>query len=114
MAIIGIQRRLREIGRIRTGDQVATANGKTRPSKLSAFRLTSADEQVLEKASELYGGTVQPWKEAPTSGQFELYTEATGFDVLFPANDIGFSQFYESWIDRKSTRLNSSHLGISY
>jgi hypothetical protein len=98
MAIIGIQRRLREIGRIRTGDQVATANGKTRPSKLSAFRLTSADEQVLEKASELYGGTVQPWKEAPTSGQFELYTEATGFDVLFPANDIGFSQFYESWI----------------
>ena len=36
--IISLQRRLREAGRIRLGEKVATKNGKTAPSTLSEFR----------------------------------------------------------------------------
>ena len=40
MAIVDLQRRLQEIGRIRIGQQVKS-NGKSRPAKLDRFRLTS-------------------------------------------------------------------------
>ncbi len=45
--IIDLQRRLREVGRIRIGEKVATSNGRSRPSKLSTFRFTSRDRQVI-------------------------------------------------------------------
>jgi hypothetical protein len=42
--IATIQHQLRELGRIRLGEQVPVSGrpGKTRPSKLATFRLTSA------------------------------------------------------------------------
>ena len=95
--LVGLQRRFREIGRIRCGDQVVASSGKSRPNKLSAFRLTSEDQDALLQAAGLYGGEVRPWKDAPTPNQFELYTDAVAFDVLFPATDLGFSQYFEDW-----------------
>lgn len=97
MTILTLQRRLREIGRIRTGDQVASGNGRSRPNKLDKFRLTSADRTVLDAAASLYGGTVQRWAGAPVGEQYELYTETAEVAVIVPPGDTALSQFYETW-----------------
>src|SRR5262245_64115557 len=44
-----------------------------------------------------------------------LAAGATGARALVAASDFGFAAaFLATALDRKSTRLNSSHLGISY
>lgn len=96
MSIITLQRRLREIARIRTGDQVAAGQGKTRPRKLTTFRITSADQRFIAAAADRYGGTPQPW-EAPSGPQWEVYTEASEIPVVVPPTDMAFSQAYEQW-----------------
>lgn len=97
MAIIDIQRRLHEAGRIRIGQQVATNNGRTRPAKLDRFRFTSSDEQSLRALAGVYGGTVQPWENAPAGEAFELFSEAKEIAVLVPPEHMSYSQFYELW-----------------
>jgi hypothetical protein len=96
MAIIDLQRRLAETGRIRIGRQVPTSNGKTRPEKLDTFRLTSPDRRRIEQAAQLYGGEVQPWK-APASNQFEVITKVNALNVIVPPSDMAFSIHYELW-----------------
>ena len=96
MAILTLQRRARELGRIRIGQVVAGSNGRSRPEKLDRFRLTSASRPLLEKVAELYGGTVSEWTPAnggPT--QWEVITEATRLPVLVPPQPV--SQYYELW-----------------
>ena len=57
MPILTLQRQMRELGRIRTGIQVAGANGgRKRPSKLETFRFTSASRDLVEAAAAAYGG----------------------------------------------------------
>lgn len=98
MPIITLQRSLRRLGRIRMGDQVATANGKTRPNKLATWRLTSPVEDLLHAAAERYGGEVRPWEGAPGAArQWELYTETDTLDALIPPTDMAFQQFFEMW-----------------
>lgn len=97
MRIIELQRRLREVGRIRIGAQVATTNGKTRPGKLEHFRLTSRDEKVIVAAAGVWGGTAQPWEGAPDGKQWEVYTETDQMQVVIPPGDMAFSQAYEQW-----------------
>lgn len=94
--IIDLQRRLAEIGRIRIGQQVASANGKRRPAKLTTFRLTSADRNRIQQAAVLYGGTPTEW-EAPAGQQWEVVTEADALNVIVPPSDMAFSQHYELW-----------------
>lgn len=100
MPIVDLQRRLREIGRIRLGEKVDAVgkNGKPtkRPAKLEAFRLTSRDRRVIESAATLWGGQAQPW-EAPDGQQWEVFTSATEFPVVVPPGDMAFSQWYEEW-----------------
>jgi hypothetical protein len=96
MAIIDLQRRLAETGRIRIGRQVPTSNGKTRPEKLDTFRLTSPDRRRIEQAAQLYGGEVQPWK-APAGNQFEVITKVDALNVIVPPSDMAFSIHYEMW-----------------
>ena len=97
MRIIELQRRLREVGRIRIGAQVATKNGKTRPDKLENFRLTSRDQKVIEAAAEQWGGTAQSWDGAPDGKQWEVYTDTDQMNVVVPPGDMAFSQAYEQW-----------------
>jgi hypothetical protein len=95
MAILTLQRRSRELGRIRIGQQVATGTeGKMRPAKLDKFRLTSASRPLLEKAAALYGGEVVEWNNGG-SAQFEVFTTATRLPVLVPPQPV--SQFFELW-----------------
>lgn len=95
--IIGMQRRIREVGRIRLGVQ-GMKDGKRFPKKINRFRLTSADRQIIEAAAELYGGTAQAWNNGGVE-QFEVVTDVTTMPILLPPNpaDLGWSQFFESW-----------------
>jgi hypothetical protein len=99
--IIGVQRRMMELGRIRLGDKADSGA----PRKLSKFRLTSASRALLEAAAELYGGTVQDWQGAPDDGYFELYTDTDTLDIILPpvfsdrdgSPTLPYSQAYELW-----------------
>jgi|ERR1035437_1055314 hypothetical protein len=97
MTIIALQRRLREAGRIRIGETVATSNGKTRPAKLDKFRFTSADKASMDAIAAVYGGKVDIWDGASVGIQYELYTETTVLDVIVPPVELAFSQFMELW-----------------
>lgn len=97
MPILDLQRRLREVGRIRIGVQVAMKNGKSRPSKLDTFRLTSQDEVAIRAAAGMFGGTVQKWDAAPTGEQWEVITESTVLPVVVPPAATVFSQWMERW-----------------
>ena len=95
--IIDLQRRLAEVGRIRIGQQVPIGNtNKTRPTKLTTFRLTSPDPARITAAATLYGGTPEPW-QAPAGPQHEVVTDATVLPCIVPPTDLGFSQWYELW-----------------
>lgn len=96
--IIDLQRRLAEIGRIRIGQQVPVSNGskKTRPAKLTTFRLTSPDRNRIAQAALLYGGNPSEW-EAPAGNQWEVITESDTLNVIVPPSDMAFSQHYELW-----------------
>jgi hypothetical protein len=90
MPIIELQRRMRELGRIRTGQQVKS-NGRNRPAKLETFRLTSPSRPLIDAAAEAYGGTVKAW-----NGEWELITETDALDVVIPPGQ-SISQWYEMW-----------------
>lgn len=95
MPILTLQRRSRELGRIRIGQQVPTGTeGKLRPAKLEQFRLTSASRPLLERVAALYGGTVTEWNNGGAV-QFEVFTTSTRLPVLVPPQPV--SQFFELW-----------------
>ena len=93
MALIDVQRRLTEVGRIRLGDK----GSRGQPQRLTKFRLTSASRSTLEAAAALYGGTVRQWSGAPDEGYWELYSETDEIDILIPPTLAAYSQFYELW-----------------
>ena len=98
MPIIDLQRRLREVGRIRLGEQVRNKSGNgTHPAKLEKFRFTSADKYAIDLVAKAYGGEVQPWAGAAVGTQWELYTDSTNLDVLVPPVDLAFGQWMELW-----------------
>ena len=94
--IVDLQRRLREIGRIRIGARVPTAGGGTRPGKLDTFRLTSPDRRPIDAAAARWGGTVEPW-DAPAGRQWQVVTEVDELAVIVPPTNMAFTQAYEQW-----------------
>lgn len=96
MPIITLQRQLRQLGRIRTGNQVATAGGRKRPAKLETFRLTSPSRELIEAAAEAYGGTVTPWANPGGGPEFEVITTVATLDIVVPPGQA-VSQWYEMW-----------------
>lgn len=97
MRIVDLQRRLREIGRIRIGEKVETSSGKSRPAKIDTFRLTSRDQRVIEAASDVWGGDVTMWDDAPDGPQWQVYLATKEIPVVVPPGDMSFSQAYEQW-----------------
>jgi hypothetical protein len=96
MPIVDIQRRFRELGRLRMGVLERPQGGRPRPVKLATWRLTTRWRHLLDAAVELgIGGEVRPW-EAPDGPQFELITEADRLEVIVPPGDV-LSQWYELW-----------------
>lgn len=100
MPILTIQRRARELGRIRIGQQVPTgrtnAKGEPtfRPEKLDRFRITSASLPLMQRVAELYGGEVREWINNGAT-QYEVITTATRLPILVPPQPV--SQYYELW-----------------
>lgn len=105
MAIIGMQRRIREVGRIRIGVQGTSGTGKRIPRKIDRFRFTSADRRVVEAAAGCYGGKAAAWDNGGVE-QWEVITEAQEMAIALPPNpaDLGWSQFYEAWAKGFCTR----------
>ena len=95
MPINDIQIRMRELGRIRTGNQVAAGNGRKRPAKLETFRLTSGSKDLMEAAAVVYGGEVVAW-ESPAGRQWELITKTDVLSIIIPPGQA-LSQWYELW-----------------
>lgn len=95
MSILTLQRRFRELGRIRMGHQTPSRDGKLRPAKLETFRLTSPSRDLIEAAAVIYGGTVQPWM-LNDRHQWEVFTEAKSMDIIVPPGAV-LSQFMEMW-----------------
>lgn len=93
--ILTLQQRLRELGRIRIGQKVATAKGGTRPAKLNRFRLTSPSKELLDRVAAKYGGTVNEWTPDGGAGQFEVITETTRMPIHVPPQPV--SQYFELW-----------------
>lgn len=98
MPILDIQRRIREVGRIRIGVQAPTRTGKRAPRKLDKFRLTSTDRRVIDAAAGIYGGDVNQW-DNNGSTQWEVITNADTLSIALPPNptDMAWTQFYETW-----------------
>jgi hypothetical protein len=92
--LIDIQRRFVEIGRLRTGEKVAAASGKTRPKKLNTWRLTSPSKDAIVAAAAKYGGSVEAWED-----QFQVITESASLEVMIPpqAGVRSYSLSYELW-----------------
>jgi hypothetical protein len=97
MPILDLQRRLREVGRIRIGQTVDTPNGKKRPEKLGTFRLTSPDEAVIKAAAAQFGGEARTWGTSISEHQWEVITDTDRLEVVVPPTAMAFSQFYETW-----------------
>jgi hypothetical protein len=86
---VEIRRRLPQSGRIRIGQKGA----KGQPVRLETFRLTSADERLLQQAAALYGGEVRPWKDR--EGEYELITDRKELPVLVTPEPL--ETWYELW-----------------
>lgn len=91
MSILTLQRRLREIGRIRAG----VKGDKGQPQKLSTWRLTSDQHDIIAQAADQWGGTVEPW-ESPNGAQFQVITETDTLGIVIPGGQ-SISQYFELW-----------------
>lgn len=85
------QQRMTEKGRIRTG----RFNGKY-PEKLATFRLTSADEDLVRKVAEIYGGTPKPYTpQRSQRSEWEVITDRDELGVYVPRQDM--EPWLEAW-----------------
>lgn len=93
MPIVTLQAQFRELGRIRTGQQVENKGKRgTHPEKLTTFRLTSPNRDYLDHAAEVYGGTVEPWEQ-----EWQLVTTSNALDIVLPQGPATLTQWNELW-----------------
>lgn len=92
MPLLDIQRRGRQLGRIRIGQKVTTAKGKIAPGKLDTFRLTTDRADSAQYIADVLGGEAKPWER----GQFEVITSVDELQVMIPPGQV-ISQWYELW-----------------
>jgi hypothetical protein len=109
MAVLDLQRKSQQIGRIRLGQKVRTQSGGERPAKLDTFRFTTASKSTADAIAALFGGTVRDWE-----GQYEVITDRSEIGVTVPPRDAVISQWYEMWNKGGCVkRCDSQHEQIS-
>jgi hypothetical protein len=101
MPILDMQKRGRELGRIRIGATVAYTRNDgstgTRPTKLDTFRFTTPSEYAARKVAELFGGECRPWTpDGRPREEWEVVTDRRELPVLIPAGHP-LTQWYELW-----------------
>src|SRR5690625_5922320 len=72
-------------------------------NQISGFDLTLTDTDEAERV-----------KEELLSLIGDEYRLSTWYDLQKPLYDVMYLEKWGSYLDRKSTRLNSSHVAISY
>jgi hypothetical protein len=93
-----IQSRYRELGRIRMGTVVSNNRGGTRPVKLDTFRLTSADEDLIVNAANMWGGKPAIWEGAQGGAkQWEVILEKKAIAVMVPPVKEASNLSCNSW-----------------
>lgn len=118
--VLTLQRRFRELGRVRMGDQVASGKGK-RPRALRTWRFTSYGDvgrRLLEQAADLYGSErgVIPWETAPDDNQagWEVTTTTDSLDFLVPPTEQPFSVDLELWTAAGCARRCNGETALVY
>jgi hypothetical protein len=94
-----MQKQAAELGRIRTGYSRPNPkpDGRPIPVKSKTFVLSSHSREYVERAAELYGGTVEEWTpQGQKIAQYRVITDATELRAILPAGDP-LSQNYERW-----------------
>lgn len=89
-----LQRRIPTAGRLRFGIKTGKRN---RPKAIDHWRITSHDQEAIEQVAAIYGGEPRPWEDAPTSGQWEVITQASELRIVLPPDPLGNSPIYELW-----------------
>jgi hypothetical protein len=89
-----LQRQMRELGRIRTGNQIASGRGR-RPNKLETFRFTAESRELVEAAAEAFGGSVVPWRNGERD-EWEVITTTATLDIVVPPGQP-VTQWMELW-----------------
>ena len=88
MAVLDLQRRSQQIGRLRMGEKVGTGkfdkdgNEKMRPARRDTWRLTTASRFEAEAIAARFGGEVRQWER-----EWEVATDATEIPVIVPPRD---------------------------
>jgi Recombination directionality factor-like len=115
MAILDLQRRGQQIGRLRMGEQVGTGKfgqdgrEKMRPVRRETWRLTTGSRHTADAAAERYGSEVRPW-----NGQWDVDTKLSEISVTVPPRDAVISQHYEMWTAGGcARRCDSQHEQVS-
>lgn len=92
LPIRNLARRMPRHGKIKIGEMVKMANGKSRPASIPQFRFTSGDKGAIAAIADLYGGTPGPW-----NGQWEVKTDAAEIPIALPPDPLGGTPMYELW-----------------
>jgi len=90
--VIELQRRLTLVGAIRAGGE-KPERGPGR--RLETWRLTSARQNLIAQAAELYGGTVDPW-DSPNGREWQVVTDTDELPALLMPG-YSLRQTYEQW-----------------
>jgi hypothetical protein len=97
MPILDRQKRGYQIGEIRTGYEVKPPQGKSYPTKLETFRLTTVSRTAADSIAAQFGGEVQATVLKNGKKTYEVFTEASELPVMVPPGDSVISQWYEMW-----------------
>jgi len=93
--LLDLQRRMRELGRIRAGERKGN-----RPAKLETFRLTSSSKELIEAAAERYGSDsrgVREWTNPfDQAREYEAVLSTDTLPILVPPGQ-SLSQWWELW-----------------
>jgi hypothetical protein len=90
------------LGRVRLGEK----GSKGEPKRLDSFRFTTASQDLINAVASRYGGTPEPWTDAPDGeGYWQVTTEARELNIMLPpvysaedgSSTTTLSQWMESW-----------------
>jgi hypothetical protein len=97
MAILDLQRREMEAGRIRFGNKRLNEKGKEVPNRLDHPLLTSPDRDLIEAVADHYAHTSEVSEWPGGEGQWQVAIPGGELDVLIPVSPEPVSQWWERW-----------------
>lgn len=94
MAILDLQKRIRQIGTLRLGEQAETRDGKKYPRSRETWRITCTTEEIAKAISLNFGGSVKTWEHEREPFLVDTETDRLPIAVV-PGH--AYSGWYELW-----------------